>query len=234
MSEAGIELPAQWLDAVAFGTRVLRSDESPWRVPAQMGPFLRELCGYLGLGPMQLDLAKALEIYADARDEPVEDRLDDPRFRAALEEALASTLATAGDHPVVLAVPGPGRLAAGGDPLAPANDDLMDDAAFALTDLLRAVFVPGLSALAVDEERADALSFLAPLRNLAGDYGVPLILRGPAELIGEGACQNADRLYTVGPVTSLSPGETATLRYAELPADTSPEDALAIAGALYR
>lgn len=222
MSDATSILPIRWLDATRFGAKVLRNGETPWAEPAQMGPFLRELQGYLGLAPMQLDLGYALETASVGR---AEARLDDPAFRSMLDSAIASTVASAAGAPVVLAIPGPGCLA--GTP----DEDRMDDIALLLTDLLRASFVPGIALLAIDETLVDGLDFLAPLRNVTGDYGIPLVVRAPADFAGDIPASVADRVYQRVDVADLM-AETTVPGYAELSADTTPEDALALAASL--
>ncbi|MBI1238564.1 MAG: hypothetical protein GC199_04405 [Alphaproteobacteria bacterium] len=222
----GLPLPQRWLDPFAFGARVLGGGEDPWANPPQMGPFLRELDRYLSLGPAQLHLAAALAAVSGGACDTAALAAHGSALRTALDAALESALGAGPRSALILGLPGPGTLAGTGD------DDAIDDAALALANLVRAVFRPGLAAIALDEGEAAALDFLGPIRNLARHYAVPFVLRGPMSLVARSEDRSADLSYphlSEEEVLACAPGEHA---YAEIPADAEPDRVMGWAAAL--
>lgn len=224
MSDVGF-LPTRWLDAFAFGVRVLAGGDSPWETPSQMGPFLRELDGYLDLPLMQLDVEDALDAVAPTASGNAETRLLDSPLAGTLTQAIASVSGAGLTRPLVLAVPGPGSLAAasGDDP----NDDTIDDVAIALVDLLREVFVPEIAAVALDETTPRAVEFLGPLRNLSAHYDVPLVLRAPGDVLQQAGAVPGDTVYARVSPDMLLDGPAGERLYAKLPRDADPDMVLA-------
>jgi len=64
---AAPSLPALWIDGYAFGARVLRGGEEPWKTPDDLGFFLRDLAQLLSLDLVEAVLQKCGQAALDKR-----------------------------------------------------------------------------------------------------------------------------------------------------------------------
>ncbi len=245
---SGPAVPRLWIDGTAFGTRVLRGGENPWRVPEQLGLFHRELSSLLSLEVVDIDVEPALDTFVATNSLAI-DRNDSAALEmllgrsdlaALLSRGIETVVGVMGGRPLGLSLPGPGRLAGHYLSAAAIDENVIDDLSLALTVLARRILRPGVGLLRVSESDPRALEFMAPLINLAAHYECTslLVLRG--EAASSARPYDFDFVYRE---TSPTAGEGAVLPpeywragnerprgaslYVEVPADCVPETVLA-------
>lgn len=244
-------LPALWVDGYAFGTRVLRGGEEPWRSPDELGFFLRDLAQLLSLELAEVPVGPAIRSWAEGQDialaslgaSGMERLVADAGFRVHLKRGLETTQGALGQRHLGLSLPGPGALAALSLEADEIDEDALDDLALSLADLLRALFRPGLSAFRFEECDPRALEFYDPLLNVARHYEAAaiIVLKGSAENAADAAA-GFDLAFGGGaegqmlPATfwegaDFAPSSDSRL-FMELPADAVPETILAKLGQL--
>lgn len=244
-------LPALWVDGYAFGTRVLRGGEEPWRSPDELGFFLRDLARLLSLELVEVPVGPAIRSWAEGQDialaslgaSGMERLIADASFRVHLKRGLETAQGTLGQRHLGLSLPGPGALAALCLEADEIDEDALDDLALSLADLLRALFRPGLSAFRFEECDPRALDFYDPLLNVARHYEAAaiIVLKGSAESAADAAA-GFDLAFGGGaegqmlPATfwegaDFAPSSDSRL-FMELPADAVPETILAKLGQL--
>lgn len=249
MAEAS--LPALWVDGYAFGTRILRGGEEPWRSPDEFGFFLRDLAQLLSLELVEVPIAPAIHVWAEEQGlalaslgaNGMERLIADQGFRAHLKRGLETAQGALGQRPLGLSLPGPGALAALCLEADEIDEDALDDLALSLADLLRALFRPGLSVFRFQECDPRALEFYDPLLNVARHYEAvaAIVLKGAAE----GAADDAagfDLVFGDGAEGQMLPATfwegadfvppSDSRLFMELPADAVPETILAKLGQL--
>jgi len=226
------ELPPLWVSGFAYGRGVLRGGEDPWEQPASLPMFLRELGDLLSPGVEDLDADATLAGMAPAGvvdpDDLVE-LLEGDDFQSRVADAIAAVAGSNPSRPLALTLPGAGRLARrylGED--AP-DEDLLDDLAMALTQVLRAVYRPALAFLVLREEDPAALDLHEPLVNVAAHYDLSLCAvcpDAPDTVEGFDHVYNRDRIVPADYWTGAAAAPAASPSYAEMPADLNPESAL--------
>lgn len=245
---SGPAVPRLWICGTAFGTRVLRGGENPWRAPEQLGLFQRELSSLLSLEVVDIDIEPALEAFTETRS-PAIDTVDGAAVEmllarsdlaAFLSRGIETVMGVMGGHPLGLSLPGPGRLASLYLSAAAIDEGVLDDLSLALTVLVRKILRPGVGFLRISEDDPRALEFMAPLTNLAAHYDCTplLVLRGEAassaephdfDFVYRDTSPAADEGAILPPDywrAGSEPPRGASL-YAEVPADCVPETVLA-------
>ncbi|WP_339829521.1 hypothetical protein [uncultured Parvibaculum sp.] len=191
-------LPPLWIDGMAFGARVLRGGDDPWDTPGELGLFLRELASLLALDIVDIDIGAGIAAFARAQgiertdSAGIEDLLSDAGLRTRLKRGIETATGALGARPLALALPGPGALAQALMDQGEIDEDVLDDLAMALADLLRALVVPAIGVLRFTEADPRALEFFEPLTNIARHYEMTSVLVMP------GAADEAtgfDRIY---------------------------------------
>jgi len=242
MSSSGV--PPLWIDGYAFGARVLRGGEEPWKKPDELGLFLRELSQLLSLDLVEIPVMPAILAWSelqgvalallDAGD--MERLLADAGFRSHLKRGLETAAGALGSRPLALSFPGPGMLASLCE--GETDEDMLDDLSLSLADLLRALFRSELSLIRFTESDPRALEFFDPLTNVARHYeatSVLVLIDGAASAAGEasgfdfvygegGDGKRLDAAFWEG--ASFMPSDD-NRAFTEVPADMVPEAVLA-------
>lgn len=231
--------PGLWVEAQAFGARVLRAGDAVWATPGELGLFYKELQRWLALDLIELDLEPALQHWiarkgVGLRDaEALLDRIDDSGFHDHVAAGRAAVLGAGIGRPVVLSLPGPARLLKTvlGDE-APDEGDI-DDVAVALTGLVREVWSNELGGILLHEGDPRALAYCQPLINVARNYETPvtLVFDGLLEAKPEGPAVVYDRAGAHGGrYLAEDAWETveavAAPAYARIPAALAPDRVL--------
>lgn len=242
MSPSGV--PPLWIDGYAFGARVLRGGEEPWKKPDELGLFLRELSQLLSLDLVEIPVMPALLAWGELQGVALasldaggmERLLADAGFRSHLKRGLETAAGALGSRPLALSLPGPGALASLCE--GEADEDMLDDLSLSLADLLRALFRSEFSLIRFTESDPRALEFFDPLTNVARHYEATSVL----VLMDDGAstaddASGFDFVYGEGgdgkrlgaafwEGASFAPSDD-NRAFTEVPADMVPEAVLA-------
>lgn len=246
MAEAS--LPALWVDGYAFGTRILRGGEEPWRSPDELGFFLRDLAQLLSLELVEVPIAPAIHVWAEEQGlalaslgtNGMERLIAGQGFRAHLKRGLETAQGALGPRPLGISLPGPGALAALCLEANEIDEDALDDLALSLADLLRALFRPGLSVFRFEEWDPRALDFYDPLLNVARHYEAAAIIVLKADMADDaagfdlvfgGSAEGQILPATFWEGADFAPPSDSRL-FVELPAGAVPETILAKLGQL--
>lgn len=239
------QVPPLWIDGYAFGARVLRGGEEPWKTPDELGFFLRDLAQLLSLPLVEVPVTPGILAWAELQGvalasldgRGMERLLADAAFREHLKRGLDTAAGALGSRPIALSLPGPGALAALFMEEGEVDEDVLDDLSLSLADLLRALYRPAFSAVRFYESDPRALEFFDPLTNVARHYDAAsiLVLGGDAspdeasgfDLVygeegGDGAVLGA--AIWRGALTAPLTDNTS---FVEVPADMVPEAVLA-------
>lgn len=245
---AAPSLPSLWIDGYAFGARVLRSGEEPWKTPDEFGFFLRDLSQLLSLQLVEVPVLPAILAWGEMEGvalaslgaSGMERLLADTRFRAHLKRGIETASGALGNRPLAFSLPGPGTLAALCMAAEEIDEDALDDLSLSLADLLRALFRPGLVAFRFAEHDPRALEFYDPLTNVARHYeaaSVLVLTEDAAAAAGEasgfdcvlGGGEGGDGLVLPAAIwdgaSFVSMSDTRV--FTEVPADMVPETVLA-------
>jgi len=239
MNPSGV--PPLWIDGYAFGTRVLRGGEEPWKKPDELGLFLRELSQLLSLDLVEIPVTSAILAWSGLQGVALasldaggmERLLADAGFRSHLKRGLETAAGALGSRPLALSLPGPGLLASLCE--GEADEDMLDDLSLSLADLLRALFRSEFSLIRFTEVDPRALEFFDPLTNVARHYeatSVLVLIDGAAGeasgfdfVYGEGGDgKHLDAAFWEG--ASFAPSDD-NRAFTEVPADMVPEAVLA-------
>ncbi|MBO6633182.1 hypothetical protein [Parvibaculum sp.] len=241
-------LPPLWIDGYAFGARVLRGGEEPWKTPDDFGFFLRDLAQLLSLDLVEVPVLPAILAWGEMEGvalgslgaDGMERLMADTRFRAHLKRGLETAAGALGSRALALSLPGPGVLAALCCPEDERDEDALDDLALSLADLLRALYRPELSAFRFAESDPRALDFFDPLTNVARHYEAAsvLVLTGEASAAAEEAsgfdavlCEGEGGSGLVLPAAIWNGASAVPASdipaFTEVPADMVPETVLA-------
>lgn len=237
-------IPPLWIDGYAFGSRVLRGGEEPWKTPDDFGLFLRELSQLLSLDLVEVPVLPAILAWSEMQgvalaslDAPgMERMLADSGFRALVKRGIDTAAGALGSRPLALSLPGPGALAALFMEEDEIDEDVLDDLSLSLADLLRALYRPGISVFRFVESNPRALEFFDPLTNVARHYEAAsvLVARGAASaedasgfdlVYGEGGDGTVLDAAIWDGASDLPSSDNQS--FTEVPADMVPETVLA-------
>lgn len=237
-------VPPLWIDGYAFGRRVLRGGEEPWKAPDELGLFLRELSQLLSLGLVEVPVAPAILAWVELQGlapasldaAGVERLLADAGFRAHLKRGIDTAAGALGGRSFALSLPGSGALATLFMDEDKIDEDMLDELSLSLAELLRTLYRSEVTVFRFTESDPRALDFLAPLTNLVRHYEAvsALVLVGDAVETAEDAT-GFDIVYGAdGAVldAAIWEGASAALpadhkAFAEIPSDMIPETVLA-------
>ena len=236
-------IPPLWIDGYAFGARVLRGGEEPWKTPDELGFFLRDLAQLLSLSLVEIPVTPAILAWGEMQDvalasldaRGMERLLADPAFRAHLKRGLDTAVGALGSRPLALSLPGPGALAALFMEEDDIDEDALDDLSLSLADLLRALYRPEFGAIRFTESDPRAFEFFDPLTNVARHYEASSVLVAGAA--GAEDASGFDLVYGEGGDGTILDAAiwegasalplTDNSAFTEVPADMVPETVLA-------
>ncbi len=179
--------PALWLDAHAYGVRILAGGREPWANPSELGLFYRQLQDLLRPDILELPLAPAFildltEFASQADDVEMADAFDrtvaNGRVAALIDQGLHAITGANPSLPLAVGLPGPAALLSlvSAGAIATAGKDALDIAALALSDLIRALSSHKITWLALHEQHSHALTYGQGIVNVTRHYGWHLAL----------------------------------------------------------